>query len=110
MRLQESSCSESSNPKQSASTAEAESSNDSDSEMMMVTTHSLSSISKGKWIVDLGATCPDREKYKHLRETQEVTLGDGHILDGMAIRTVRIETLLPDGSSRRCSLKFYYMY
>ena len=56
-------------------------------------------------MMDLGATCHmcnDRGKFvifRHLRETQEVTLGDGHTLDGTAIETMRIETLLPDGST-----------
>ena len=52
--------------------------------------------------------CNDREQlvnFKQLAESQEVTLGDGHTLNGTGIGTVRIETLLPDGNSRRCTLK-----
>lgn len=82
-------------PWQSASAAEVKGDNDSaDSESMMVATHALSSVSKGKWIVDSGATyhiCNDREQFvefTQLRKTQEVTLGDGHTLDGTGIGTV----------------------
>ena len=35
---------------------------------------------------------------------QDVTLGDGHSLEGTAIGTVKLETLLPDGSTKRCIL------
>ena len=34
-----------------------------------------------------------------------MTLGDGHTLDGTAIGTVSIETLLPDRSTHRCKLE-----
>ena len=97
------------NRKQLASTANAESS--SDSETIMMTTHALSSVSRGKWIVDSGATCHmcnDREqfvKFEQLSESQEVTLGDGHTLRGTGVGTVEIETLLPDGSTRKCKLQ-----
>ena len=103
--------------KQSASTADTGTStsskaeNDSDSESIMVTTHALASVCKGKWIVDSGATCHmcnDREQFADFRplpETQEVTLGDGYTLNGSGIRTVKIETLLPDGNSQHCMLK-----
>ena len=43
--------------------------------------------------------CNDREQFvdfKELSNKQEVTLGDGHTLDGTGIGTVRIETLLPE--------------
>lgn len=95
--------------KHSASTAEAE--NSSDNETMMVTTHALSSVSKSNWIVDAGATCHmcnDKEQFvelSQLSEKQEVTLGDGHTLDGVGIGTGKIETLLPDGNTRQCSLR-----
>ena len=94
--------------KQLASTAEAP---EDDTETMMITTHALSTVSRGKWIVDSGATCHmcnDREQFvdfKELSNKQEVTLGDGHTLDGTGIGTVRIKTLLPDGNSRKCRLE-----
>ena len=40
--------------RQSASTAEVPV---DDTELMMITTHALSSVSRGNWIVDSGATC-----------------------------------------------------
>ena len=82
-----------------------------DTESMMITTHALSSVSRGNWIVDSGATCHmcnDRAQFvdfKELSNTQEVTLGDGHTLNGKGIGTVRIETLLPDGKSQKCRLE-----
>ena len=101
--------------KQSASTAEGpeakSSSEESDTETMMVTTHALSTVSRGKWIVDSGATCHmcnDQEQFVEFRKlsnTQEVTLGDGHTLDGTGIGVVKIETLLPDGNTQMCRLE-----
>ena len=41
---------------------------------------------------------------KHLRRPQEVTLGDGHVLEATAEGTVTLEMLLPDGSTKSCSL------
>ena len=61
--------------------------------------------------MDSGATCHmcnDREQFSELRqlkESQEVTLGDGHTLEGTAIGAVKIEALLPDGSTRKCRLE-----
>ena len=52
--------------------------------------------------------CNDRAQFvdfKELSNTQEVTLGDGHTLNGTGIGTVWIETLLPDGKSRKCRLE-----
>ena len=52
--------------------------------------------------------CNDREQFvdfKDLSNTQEVTLGDGHTLDGTGIGTVRIETLLPDENSQKSRLE-----
>ena len=59
--------------------------------------------------------CNDREQFIDFRELsniQEVTLGDGHTLDGMGIGTVRIETLLPDGNTQKCRLEkvLYVLY
>ena len=61
--------------------------------------------------MDSGATCHmcnDREQFAELRqlkESQEVTLGDEHTLEGTAIGAVKIEALLPDGSTRKCRLE-----
>lgn len=65
--------------KQSANAADAKSTvySDSDGESMLVATQALSSVSRGKWIVDSGATChmcSDKEQFSdltQLRETQE---------------------------------------
>ena len=40
-----------------------------------------------------------------LTRTQEVTLGDGHILEATAEGRVMIEMLLPDGSTKKCKLQ-----
>ena len=93
--------------KQSASTAEKE----SERTEALVTAHALSSVSKGKWIVDSGATCHmcnDQTQFSDLRqlkENQEVTLGDGHHLKATAEGTVKIETLLPDGTTQMCTME-----
>ena len=66
---------------------------------------------RGKWIVDSGATCHmcnDQEQFVEFRKlsnTQEVTLGDGHTLDGTGIGVVKIKTLLPDGNTQTCRLE-----
>ncbi len=44
--------------------------------------------------------------YEDLSNTQEITLGDGHTLDGTGIGTVKIETLLPYGNTRNCRLLY----
>ena len=36
---------------------------------------------------------------------QEVTLGDGHTLQGLAEGTVKLETILPDCTTRKCKLE-----
>ena len=99
--------------KQSASKAEAKkpaSSLESDEEAL-VTTHALSVSSRGNWIVDSGSTCHmcnDKELFSELRSLgtpQEVMLGDGHVLQATAEGTVTLETLLPDGSTKKCKLE-----
>ncbi len=72
-----------------------------------MTIHALSAVSRRNWIVDSGATCHmcnDREhfsKIKMLKSPQDVTLGDGHPLQATAEGTVTLETLLPDGSTKK---------
>ena len=76
---------------------------------VMVMTHALvtSSESRRGWIVDSGATCHmsnDEAQFVDLRKLsspQKVTLGDGHSLDA---GTVKLETLLPDRSTKECRL------
>lgn len=95
---------------QSASTAEAKSSSESEGEAL-VTTHALSAVSRGNWIVDSGATCHmcnDKQLFselRHLETPQEVTLGDGHGLEATAEGTVTLETMLPDGITKKCRLE-----
>ena len=94
--------------REEANTAETHESR-SDGEAL-VTTHALASVSRGSWIVDLGATCHmcNDEAFfveqKQLKTPQEVTLGDGRSLKGTAEGTVKLETLLPDGGTRMCRL------
>ena len=79
-----------------AATKEQMSSSTSDDEAL-VTIHSLSATSRGNWIIDSGATCHmcnDRELFRelsHLRKPQEVTLGDGHVLEVTAEGSVTLE-------------------
>ena len=61
--------------------------------------------------MDSGATCHmcnNKELFdeiKVLDTPQEVKLGNGHILEATAEGTVNLETLLPDGNSRKCKLE-----
>ena len=52
--------------------------------------------------------CNEKELFRelsHLRKPQEVTLGDGHMLEATAEGSVTLEMLLPDGNSQKCTLK-----
>ena len=98
--------------KQSTNAADATAASKSDSEEeVFVATHALTASSKRDWIVDSGATCHvcnDQQLFSELRTlktAQQVTLGDGHILQATAEGTVNLETLLPDGNSRKCKLE-----
>ena len=61
--------------------------------------------------MDLGATCHMSNncdlfvELRELKTPQEVTLGDGRSLEGTAEGTVKLETLLPDGSTKICRLE-----
>ena len=61
--------------------------------------------------MDSGATCHmsnNSDLFVELRELktpQEVTLGDGRSLKGTAEGTVKLETLLPNGSTKICRLE-----
>lgn len=77
----------------------------------LVTTHALTASSRRNWIVDSGATCHmcnDKELFSEINglgTLQEVTLGDGHILQATAEGAVTLETLLPDGNTKKCTLE-----
>ena len=77
---------------------------------VLVTTHALTTTYRGNWIVDSGATCHmsnDKAQFIELRQLktpQEVKLGDGRSLEAVAEGTVGLETLLPDGSTKQCTL------
>ena len=40
-----------------------------------------------------------------LKRHQEVSLGDGHVLEAVAEGTFSLQMSLPDGSTKKCSLK-----
>ena len=76
-----------------------------------VTIHALAANSSGSWIVDSGATCHmcnDKNLFvdlRHLSNPQQVTLGDGSSLEGPAEGTVKLDTILPGGSTQKCRLE-----
>ena len=78
---------------------------------VFVTIHALAAISSGTWIVDSGATCHmcnDKNLFTDMRDLdtpQQVTLGDGSPLEGPAEGTVKLDMILPDGSTQNCKLK-----
>ena len=52
--------------------------------------------------------CNDKQLFselRHLETPQEVTLGDGHGLEATTEGTVTLETMLPDGSTKKCRLE-----
>ena len=86
-------------------------SSEDDSEAFVVG-HALSATSqKGEWIIDSGATChmcTDKKRFSELnslRKPQEVTLGDGNVLQATAEGTVPLKMLLPDGNTKKCTLR-----
>ena len=42
---------------------------------------------------------------RHLDTPQQVTLGDGSLLEGPAEGTVKLDMILPDRSTQKCKLK-----
>ena len=80
-------------------------------EEALMTSDAEKVICTGKWIVDSGATCHmcnDHQcftDWKFFDRPKEVTLGDGHSLHGTAEGTVKLETLLPDGGTKKCRLE-----
>lgn len=77
----------------------------------LVATRALTTCSKESWIVDSGATshmCNNENLFVEMRQLnirQEVVLGDGHSLEATAEGTVKLETLLPNGNTQKCTLK-----
>jgi transposase InsO family protein len=103
---------EASKPKHSARNAAAKERASSDDEAIMVVNHALAAThSSENWIVDSGATCHmcnDKKMFRELRnlsEPQDISLGDGHVLEAIAKGFIDLEMLLPDGSSQKCTLK-----
>ena len=94
--------------RQSANPTESE---QTGNHILVLTTHALSATDKGTWIVDSGATthmCNDSSLFRNMKKLEpplQVTLGDGHSLEGTAEGTVVIETLLPDGGTTICRLE-----
>ena len=66
--------------------------------------------SSENWIMDSGATCHmcnNKMMFRELQnlsEPQEISLGDGHVLQAIAKGFIVLEMLLSDGSSQRCTL------
>ena len=77
----------------------------------LVAFHALSANSGGNWIVDSGATCHMCNngnmfaKFKSFDRAQEVTLGDGHVLEATGEGIVQVKMKLPDGKAQRCNLR-----
>ena len=77
----------------------------------LITTTVFSAVCKGNWILDSGATghmCTNAQLITNMRKLdvpQEVTLGDGHTLQGLVEGTVKLETILPDGTTEKASSK-----
>ena len=77
----------------------------------LVTRHALSAsvnTQPDSWVIDSGATChmcnDDKlfNNIQYLKEPQEVTLGDGHILEAIGIGVVELQANLADEKTRRC--------
>ncbi len=77
----------------------------------MLIGQALTAKSESEWLVDSGATSHmsnNRSLFTQVRDldpAETVTLGDGRDLEVKSVGTVVLEMLLPDGSSRRCSLQ-----
>ena len=83
---------------------------DSNQDAMLIG-QALTAKSEREWLVDSGATshmCNNRNLFKQVRDldsAETITLGDGRNLEVKSVGTVELEMLLPDGSSRSCSLQ-----
>ena len=87
-----------------------ENSESSDSDAL-IAFHALSADSRCNWIVDSGATCHmcnNRKMFANFRSftrPQDVTLGNGHVLEGTGEGIVQVKLKLPNGKTRRCNLR-----
>ena len=88
-----------------------DSSNSESESVGLVTRHALSAsvnTQPDSWVIDSGATChvcnDDKlfNNIRYLKEPQEVTLGDGHILEAIGIGVVELQANLADEKTRRC--------
>ena len=97
-------------PKHSANKVDTKEQVSSDDKALVVC-NTLSVTSRRNWIVDSGDTCHmcnDKKLFtelRSLRKPQEITLGDGHVLETTAEGIITLETLFPDGNSQKCNLK-----
>ena len=77
----------------------------------LVVGRAFSALSEEVWIIDSEATCHmcNDESFfsekRALKNSQEVSLGDGHVLKAIAEGTVLLDVLLPNGDRQKCSLK-----
>lgn len=99
------------NSKQKANAAELkESSSDNENVGLVVQCAMSSHSKKAVWIVDSGATCHmcnDRSifmEYENLKTPQKVTLGDGYEVNAVGRGAVVVNSELPSGRSKRCTL------
>ena len=76
----------------------------------MLIGQALTAKSGKEWLVDSGATSHMSNckrlfsQVRDLEPADTVTLGDGRDLEVKSVGTVELDMLLPDGSSRKCSL------
>ena len=77
----------------------------------MLIGQALTAKSGKEWLVDSGATSHMSNckrlftQVRDLEPADTVTLGDGRDLEVKSVGTVELDMLLPDGSSRKCSLQ-----
>ena len=96
--------------KKQANVAEKKKPSGSDGEAF-VTIYALNATSSGAWIIDSGATCQmcnDKELFidmRHLNISQQVTLGDRSLLEGPTEGMVKLDMILPGGSTQKRKLK-----
>ena len=116
--------SEKKNSRQSANKAEVKrnqrdsSTSESDS-VGVVTRHALSTTivnQKESWVIDSGATChmcnDDKlfVEIRCLKQPQEVTLGDEHVLEATGVGIVELQATLGDGKTKGAYFVMCSMY
>ena len=90
-------------------TRKEEEGNSTSSDDSLIAFHALSANSSGNWIVDSGTTCHmcnnDQmiAEIKSFKNAQEVTLGDGHVLEATGEGTIQLQMKFPDGKTRKCN-------